>query len=404
MIGQAPDVSTRAYPDVDRDGLIIGPCTVVSGGPEPVVIEDAGVHVVGAHIAHVAHASTLAAAYPTEMLWPARGRVLMPGFVNTHAHLARHLGRGRHSREWARYERALSPEDVYVAAVAALAEGLRHGVTTTFDFHRSNACIELSLSEIVSAAADLGVRVATCYGLSDEDTPEERRAALHEYRSFADELRTRREGTLKALLGIRAGSLGAVERLMRESLDGVGTATGMHVDLEGSSVEEDVTLWLGDPVPTLWAHADCAPDSLIHVGRERGDSFSAVGGRHVRGASWGSDAGLNAPPSTNDCECFGEHVLLHGARWAAQHFGRGMGTIAPGAPADLVLLDYEPTVELTTETLETHLRHGLMRAPVAGVMVAGDVVLEDGRLTRVDGSLVAARARDYGRRLRERLG
>ena len=33
--------------------MIIGPCTVVTGGSEPAVIESAGVRVVGAHIAQV---------------------------------------------------------------------------------------------------------------------------------------------------------------------------------------------------------------------------------------------------------------------------------------------------------------------------------------------------------------
>ena len=401
MIGQAPDVTTKEYPDVDSDGLIIGPCTLVTGGPSPLVLEDAGVHVIGAHIAHVARASTLAAAYPNETLWPAHGRVLMPGFINTHAHLARHLGRGLGVRDWERYERTLSPEDVHASAVAALVEGLRHGVTTTFDFHRSGTCIELSLSEVVAAAADVGVRVATCYGISEEDAPHERRAAMQEYASFTQELRTRREGTLKALLGIRAGSLGTAERLMREALDAAGGAVGVHVDLgsPGGTVHDDATLLLGDPVPTLWAHAERAPESLLNVARQRGDALSAID-VHVEGASWGTDVGLNAPPAPHDVA----HVLEHGGRWASQMFGRGIGTIEPGAPADLVLLDYEPTVELTTETLPAHLAHGLLRAPVNGVMVAGDIVLEEGRLARGDERAIAARARQCARRLRERLG
>jgi hypothetical protein len=193
---------------------------------------------------------------------------------------------------------------------------------------------------------------------------------------------------------------------MRDALNGAGDASAVHVDLEAQagSVQEDVTLWLGDPVPTLWAHAELAPASLVHVARERGDSFSTVGDAYVPGAGWGSDSGLNAPPVSPHTEAFGERVLLNGSQWAAQHFGRGIGTITPGAPADLVLLDYEPSTELTTRTLHAHLAHGLLRAPVSGVMVAGDIVLEDGRLTRIDGAAVAARARDCARRLGERLG
>src|SRR6185295_16746191 len=98
------------------------PCTVVTGGPEPAVIEDAAVRVIGAHIAQVGPAGSIAAASPDDTLWPARGRVLMPGLMNTHIHLGRHLARGlglRTVADWARYDAALSPEDVYWAAMSA---------------------------------------------------------------------------------------------------------------------------------------------------------------------------------------------------------------------------------------------------------------------------------------------
>src|SRR5512136_451773 len=135
--------------------MLIGPCTVVTGGTRPDVIADSAVRVVGAHIAAIGPLPVLGTAYPDETLWPARGRVLMPGLVNTHVHLARHLARGldlRAPAEWLRFDRALSPEDVYWSAMAALVEGVRHGVTTVCDFHRSGACLDLSLNEVVSAA------------------------------------------------------------------------------------------------------------------------------------------------------------------------------------------------------------------------------------------------------------
>ncbi len=171
--------------------MIVGPCTVVTGGASPQVYEDGAVRIVGAHIAAIGSLGDLAYAYPEETLWPARGRVLMPGFINTHAHLARHLARGlglRTAAEWARYDRALSAEDVTWAVQAALVEGVRHGVTTVVDFHRSGACLDLSLLEVISAADRAGVRVATCYGAAEDDTPLERRAAIDECVGFARDL------------------------------------------------------------------------------------------------------------------------------------------------------------------------------------------------------------------------
>lgn len=400
--------------------MIVGPCTIVTGGDSPTVLEDAGVHIVGAHIAHVAHMSALAGAYPDESLWPAHGQVLLPGFVNTHAHVGRHLARGlgcADPRAWDAYERALSPEDIYWSSMAALAEGVRHGVTTVFDFHRSGGCIDLSLSEVVAAASDLGVRVATCYGLSDADAPAERRAALEECVGFAQETRSRRQGTLRGLLGVRVERLDAVDRLLAEVFEAASHPAGVHVELEGvgAAPVEDAAVWFGQPVPALWAHAERAPASLIGLACERGDTLSAIAEPPaatalLTGAAWGSDDGVNAPPAPERGpvgaaarQAFYERLMVYGPRFAERYFGDAIGRIEPGAPADLVLVDYRPATALTSLTLTAHLAAGLLRAPVSGAVVAGEILMEEGRLTTIDEAEVAARARECARRVWARI-
>jgi len=406
--------------------MIVGPCTVVTGGPEPAVIEDAAVRVVGSHIAQVGPAGHLAAAYPRETLWPAGGRIVMPGLVNTHAHLARHLSRGlglRTGAEWRRYEGALSPEDVSAATTAALIEGVRHGVTTVCDFHRSGSCLDLSLSEVVGAAAKVGGRVATCYGASERDSEVERRAALEECLGFASELHRRREGRLRGLIGIEAVTLGGVDRLLAEAWESAGDRLAVHVDLALDLTPAE--RWTGRTMrpegapATLWAHAETAPRGLLGAVRERGDSLSAVGSGSVAAlvreaeVGWGSDAAINAPPLPDPTQSWAltavadahyQRLFVHGARWAEPHFGEGVGQIRPGAPADLVMVDYHPATEFATHTLMEHLWSGLLRAPVAGVMVAGDVIMDNGQLLRVDEAEVAARARECAARVWERLG
>ncbi|NOT34315.1 MAG: amidohydrolase family protein, partial [Candidatus Eisenbacteria bacterium] len=263
--------------------MIIGPCPVVTGGREPRVIEDGAVRVAGAHIAQLGPAGALAAAYPDETVWPARGRVLMPGLVNTHAHLARHLARGLEPADavaWARYDRALSPEDVHWSALAALVEGVRHGVTTLCDFHRSGGCLDLSLGEIVTAAQKLGVRVATCYGAAEADTPLERRAALDESVGFSTHVARRHEGRLRGLVGVQAHSLDGLERLLHEAFEAAGPHLSVHVDLALDSTPADRwrpdAAWPRTELPALWAHADRAPRALIAQLQERGDAFTCV--------------------------------------------------------------------------------------------------------------------------------
>lgn len=401
--------------------MIIAPCTVVTGGPDPQVFEDAGVRVVGAHIAQIASAGSLARAYRDETLWPARGRVLMPGFINTHAHLARHLARGLGLRTlgaWSRYEMALAPEDVRSAALSALVEGVRHGVTTVCDLHRSGSCLDLSLSEIVSAANRVGVRVATGYAASEQDTPRERKLALEECRTFAAEVGRRRDGRVRAMVGVEATTLAGVETLVGEAFEAAENRTPVHVDLalDLTPAERWTGLgpWRDGAPPALWAHVETAPRGLLASAQERGDALSAMGAGSVTAlvrdadVAWGSDASVNAPPLPEGASAMGlgprsdfhyRRLFVNGARWAARHFGEGLGQIAPGSPADLVLLDYRPATEFSDKTLFDHLWSGLLRAPVSGVMVSGDVVMDNGVIVTVDEREVAARAREAAKRV-----
>jgi cytosine/adenosine deaminase-related metal-dependent hydrolase len=99
-----------------------------------------------------------------------------------------------------------------------------------------------------------------------------------------------------------------------------------------------------------------------------------------------------------------QRVLVTGARWAAEHFGPRLGAIVPGAPADLVLVDYRPATEFSSDTLLDHLWAGLLRAPVSGVMVSGEILMDNGHLVSVDEREVAARARSAERVWGGRVG
>ena len=403
--------------------MIVGPCTVITGGPEPKVYEEAGVRIVGAHIAQIAGAGDLARAYPDETLWPARERVVMPGFVNTHAHLARHLARGlglRTPAEWRAYDRALSTEDVSRAVGAALVEGLRHGVTTVVDFHRSGACLDLSLSEVMGAADRVGARVATCYGAAEDDTPLERRAAIDESVGFARELARKGRGRLRGMLGVQATTLHGIETLLAEAMEAAAGRFALHVDLALDLTPAErwsrPDVLPANALPALWAHAERAPRGLLGAVRDRGDALSASGA-YATGAllresdlAWGSDDGVNAPPLADGAylprmaEAHYRRLFVHGARWAADHFGEELGVLAPGAPADLVMLDYRPATELSNATFLQHLWTGLLRSSVSGVMVAGQVVMDNGVMVTVDEREVAARARECAARVWKRIG
>ena len=375
--------------------------------------------VAGAHIAQVGPFAPLRAAFPDEPLWDGGGRVLMPGLVDAHAHLARHLARGlglERDQDWDCYDRALAPEDVLWGAMAALTEALRHGITTVYDVHRSAACLDLSLAEVATAAERVGLRVATCYAVDERDAPQDRASALRESAGFAEDLRRRRTGRLAGLVGVRARTLAGLPALLEEACAAMG---GSAVQVELAHGVEPQDRWPGRSAGAacLWSHAERAPLALRSEARERGDGLAwARGGEWDRALTpdlaWGSDGGLHAAPrppepsgadAWRQAELYYQRAWVSGARWAMRHFGDGLGTIEPGAPADLLLVDYHPPTDLDATTLAAHAAGGLARAPVSGVMVGGEVLMERGTPKTVDESEIAARARQCARRLWRRL-
>jgi hypothetical protein len=84
--------------------------------------------------------------------------------------------------------------------------------------------------------------------------------------------------------------------------------------------------------------------------------------------------------------------------------GDSLSAIGAGSPADLLLVDYQPATEFTERTFLGHPWSGMLRAPVSGAMVGGDIVLDNGTLVNVDEREVAARAKECAKRVWDRLG
>jgi cytosine/adenosine deaminase-related metal-dependent hydrolase len=96
--------------------------------------------------------------------------------------------------------------------------------------------------------------------------------------------------------------------------------------------------------------------------------------------------------------------LAEGARLAGRIFGEPLlGTLEPGAPADLVVLDYAAPAPLSDSTLAGHWVFGLSSRHVRDVMVAGEWAVLDRRLVRADREALAAEATGQARRLWARL-
>jgi cytosine/adenosine deaminase-related metal-dependent hydrolase len=87
-------------------------------------------------------------------------------------------------------------------------------------------------------------------------------------------------------------------------------------------------------------------------------------------------------------------LLATNARVARRFFDEPLlGTLSPGAPADLIVVDAAPPSPLDERNAFAHLAYGASDAPVRHTVARGTVLLQDFAHTTVDLAKIAAEAR-----------
>jgi 5-methylthioadenosine/S-adenosylhomocysteine deaminase len=153
------------------------------------VLDHASVCVEGDRIAAVATRQQLQQKFPTAEVIDCKGRIVMPGMVNTHTHLFQTLLKGLGDdmvlKKWFTCMTGpsavhLTPEDAHAAALHGCVESIRSGVTTLVDFmyvHTRPGMIK----SVVEAYEQTGMRGFVCRGfISDGERYGVPRALIEE--------------------------------------------------------------------------------------------------------------------------------------------------------------------------------------------------------------------------------
>lgn len=430
--------------------LLIRGATVVRA-IDPPSVESADVHVAIGRVAAIGR--NLAVDAP---VLDATGCVVMPGNVNAHAHVYSALARGMPyhlappasfveilQRIWWRLDRALDAPMIRASALVAGREALLAGTTTLVDHHASPNAIDGSLDLLAEAFEELGLRSVLAYEVTDRDGPERSAAGLEENRRFLRRTAEHRHPLARGMVGAHASFTLSDETLSACASLAGETGSGLHIHVaEDAADEADAVARTGRRVVqrladaralddrSLLAHAvhvDPAEAELVHASgatvahNPRSNMNNGVGrtpldwlGRRV---ALGTD-GIGGDMFEESRVAFlrrREEDLATGADWPLARLAVGsrlagrifaeplLGRIEPGAPADLVLLDYAAPTLLDATTFAGHWIFGLGAAAVRDVIVAGEVVVRDRRLARADEREVAALAAVQSSRLWERL-
>src|SRR5450759_440652 len=138
--------------------ILIEHATIVTMNPAREILYDASLAISGARIAAFGTGEELRARFPQAQRINASGKVALPGLINCHTHIPMSLQKsltlavpeGLYRVMWP-VEKNLTPEDVYIGALAGGAEALKSGTTTIVDHY-------FFVEETAKAIRKLGLR------------------------------------------------------------------------------------------------------------------------------------------------------------------------------------------------------------------------------------------------------
>ena len=381
------------------------------------------------------------------------GCVIMPGHVCAHHHLYSALARGMPGlarpprtfleileRIWWRLDRALDPETIHLSALLGSVEAARAGTTTVIDHHASPEMIGGSLDLVALGLDEAGLRGVVCYEVTDRHGLARGREGIAEnVRFLGENSRPRIRGmmgahasftigqeTMEALVAearrmravvhihlaedeiderdaLERYGMRAVHRLVQAgALAGGGlVAHGVHLDESEQSALRESGAWLAhNPRSNMNNGVGYAPVSRmgerVALGTDGidGDLFTEARICYLKARE----------ASTQIGPAFALARVAAGARLAGGLLGEPrLGSLAGGAPADLIVLEYHPPTPLDAANLAGHLIFGMQAAHVRDVMVAGRWIVRNRRHELVDEADLTARCREAAPQLWKRI-
>jgi putative selenium metabolism protein SsnA len=393
----------------------------------------------------------------------ARGRYVLPGFINPHMHFYGWFARGMRVprmrafgevlRElWWRLDAKLTLEEVHASALLGGIECLRAGVTSVFDHHASYGAIHGSLGAISRAMEELGLHASLCFEISDRAGVASRDEALEETASWLEAARDRHrrdpaflqrgmvglhasmtlsDDALRAARGLmeayRVGAhihvaegiedveqtrhkhaLSPVARLVKAGIlcEGSIAAHCVHVDAKDIDLlAKSRATVVHNPMSNLGNAVGIAP--LLAMA-ERGipiavgtDGMSAGIATDVRLAS------VLQRPAAHDAQAGWQEIQnalwLAAPQLASAGCGCEIGTLKRGAAADAVIIDAVPPTPVTSDNAFGHVLFGALAARMRTTIVAGHARMLDFVIPDVDEEEIASEAREMAKALWKRI-
>lgn len=426
-------------------------------------VADGAVAVSGQRIAAVGTTTELTARFTADETIDAAGDAVLPGFVDAHVHTPLALIRGVAqdvdgwlAKAYWIYYKATADKDQAARSRFCILEGLRAGITTFVDFiDPVPECAEAFVAAGVRAriAAQISAltedeRLTGLYGLDAAAG----HARLAEAVAFARAWNGAADGRITTMLGPVAPDIVLREHLVatKRAAQREGLMIQMHV-AQGDRETAQMLDRYGRRTPAYLDELGYLDDQLVAVHLTEATEHEAayLAGRGVRMVLCSSSIGLVdgiVPPAmvfreagglvalgtdNGACTLFNEMRLtamfnkiarrdptvmpawevlrmatIEGAR--AVGLGDEVGSLEPGKQADLIVVDLRevsllPALDGPVRNIVPNLVYAARGTEVRTVMVAGRVLMRDGRVSTMDEGAVRDEAQAAAQAIADRV-
>lgn len=389
------------------------------------------------------------------------GNLLIPGLIIAHDHLYSALARGisikngnpRNFYEildklWWKLDLALDKDSIYYSSLTGIIDAIKSGVTTIIDHHASFGYIKGSLDEIEKAATETGIRMSTCFEVSDRWGENKSNESIDENLRFIEKNINRKDGMLVPTFGLHALFTIDEKTLKKCSEIGNHYKVSFHTHLAEDRFDRDFNLRIYNlsPVERLLkenmlndktllihcVHIDKKDKEIIKeknsmvVHNPESNMNNAVGLPDVfEMLNEGIVVGLGTDGFTQDIfretqVLYIAHkhnkkdsnigfiesnkiVIVNNPEITRRIFNIETGIIKEGAKADFVILDYTAPTPLNENNFIGHLIFGLSSRFVSDVVINGDFVLKNKIFTKIDEKKILKESEVIAKKLWERF-
>lgn len=429
-----------------KNDIIIKNASIWTGGKNGKLLKNYSLLIASGKIKKLAIASKVTE--KAAKIIDAKGKLLLPGFINAHMHFYSTMARGLYKVKpsknftqvlenlWWKLDKKLTREASYYSALIPLINAVRRGTTTLIDHHASPCHIKGSLFEIEKAVRETGLRSALCYEVSDRDGQEKTEEGIKENLSFIEHAAKKNDNSIKALFGLHASFTLSDKTLERASAYEKRYGCGFHVhcaEAQSDQLNSEITRKMR-VVERFSKFGILGPKTIlahcVHINEREMDMIAKSGSAVVHNPQSNANnavgiadavkmrekgilLGLGTDAMTVNmleevrCGLWLQHLkndpskgfmeicdalMVNNAIIANRYFDK-IGEIREGWAADLVLMDYIPCTPFDTINFYGHLIFGISQSSVDSTIAGGRILMENKKLKlAIDEEAINARS------------